>query len=478
LIPVSNKIFEYLSSIYGEAPAKKYIEFINEEPTQYLRANTLKTSREELSANLLKEYEINTAPVNRIESALKVLDSKKIIGKTIEHIIGEYYIQGLSSMIPPLILDPKPGDTVLDLCAAPGSKTTELAELMNNRGTLVANEIQLNRVKMLVYNLDRMNIANAGVIHTKGEWLSKHYSGHFDKILVDAPCSGLGIIQKKEEVSDWWSIERAGKLGDLQLRLLIAAIKMAKIGGEIVYSTCTLTIEENELIMNKVLDKYPVEIMEINLPIKSHPAFTNYRGIKLNPELSKTKRILPWEADTDGFFVVKLQKTGDTISPEQTIPRQKYTKFFGINDRELKPLIKNLIDEFQLPEEKLSEYKYLVKGNDIFIISREWNDPFPGHFQRIGTKLGVKDKNNRLSLHTQGAQLFHKHIKNNIYEITELDHLKKYLEGGVIRIENKTEGQCIIKYKNYILGTAIITKTGIKSRFPRAKRTQEIYTDF
>ena len=478
MLPVSSKIYKYLSSLYGEASAKTYIEFINEEPTQYLRANRLKTSREELSSNLLKEYGIKTTPVNKIDSALKVLDSKKLTGKTIEHIIGEYYIQGLSSMIPPLILDPKPYETVLDLCAAPGSKTTELAELMNNRGTLIANEIQLDRVKMLVYNLDRMSIANAGVIHSKGEWLSKHYAEHFNKILVDVPCSGLGIIQKKDEVSDWWSIERAVKLGDLQLRLLIAAIKMLKTGGEIVYSTCTLTIEENELIMNKVIDKYPVQIMEINLPIKSHPAFTNYGGIKLNPELSKAKRILPWEADTDGFFIVKLQKTGETVPPEQTSPFQKDLNFLDLDNRKLKPIIKNLITEFSLSEEKLSEYQYLVKGNDIFIVSRDWEDPFPGHFQRIGTKLGVIDKNNRLALHTQGAQLFHDHIKNNIYEITEQDQLKKYLEGGVVRKENKTEGQCVIKYKNYILGTAVITGAGIKSRFPRAKRTQEIYTDF
>jgi 16S rRNA (cytosine1407-C5)-methyltransferase len=295
---------------------------------------------------------------------------------------------------------------------------------------------------------------------------------------VDAPCSGLGIIQKKEEVSDWWSIERVEKLGDLQLRLLVAAIKMAKVGGEIVYSTCTLTLEENELILNKVLDKYPVEVLDINLPVKSHPAFTNYGEIKLSPELLKAKRILPWEADTDGFFITKLRKTGETTPPEQTIPNQKDLKFLSFNNRELKSIIKNLITEFSLSEDKLLEYQYLVKGNDVFIVSREWDDPFPGHFQRIGTKLGVIDKNKHLTLHTQGAQLFHNHIKNNIFEITEQDQLKKYFEGGIIKKENITEGQRVIKYKNYILGTAVVTKTGIKSRFPRAKRTQEIYTNF
>jgi 16S rRNA (cytosine1407-C5)-methyltransferase len=478
LSSVSNKIRDYISSLYGESSAKKYIEFIDEVPTQYLRVNRLKTTPVKLSSILLREYDIKTTTLKNVNNALKVADGKKLVGKTIEHIIGEYYIQGLSSMIPPLILNPKPGDVVLDMCAAPGSKTTELGELMNNQGTLVANEIQLDRVKMLVYNIDRMNIVNTGVIHTKGEWLSKNYSDHFDKILVDAPCSGLGIIQKKEEVSNWWAIERAEKLGDLQLRLLIAAIKMVKTEGEIIYSTCTMTLEENELILNKVLDKYPVEVMDIQLPVKSHPAFTNYGGVKLNPEISKARRILPWEADTDGFFIIKLKKMGDTIPPEQTIPNQKELKIVNYNNKDLKTILKNIISEFNLPEDILSKYQYLVKGNDIFIISEEWNDPYPGHFQRIGTKFGVIDKNKKLSLHTQAAQLLQNYISNNIYEIEEQDQLKKYLEGGIIKRELNIKGQCVVKYKDYILGTAVVTKAGIKSRFPRAKRTQEIYTDF
>ena len=304
---VSNKIFDYLSSLYGESPAKNYLDFINAESTPYIRVNKLKTSKEKLSQILLKDYNIKTENIKGIKDALKISEKSDLLGKTIEHIIGEYYIQGLSSMIPPLILNPEPNDVVLDLCAAPGSKTTELAEIMENRGTLVSNEIQLDRVKMLVYNLDRMNIVNTGVIHTKGEWLSKHYADHFDKVLVDAPCSGLGIIQKKGEVNDWWSVERAERLGELQLKLLIAAIKMAKVGGEIVYSTCTLTPEENELILDKVLEKYPVEIQEIELPVKSHPGLTNYNGRDLNPEISKGRRIFPWEADTDGFFIIKLK---------------------------------------------------------------------------------------------------------------------------------------------------------------------------
>ena len=475
---VSNKIYKYLNSLYGESSAKKYIDFINEEPSQYIRVNKLKTSKEKLSQTLWKDYNIKAEGIEGIKNALKISEKSDLLGKTIEHIIGEYYIQGLSSMIPPIILNPKPENVVLDLCAAPGSKTTELAEIMENRGTLVSNEIQLDRVKMLVYNLDRINIVNTGVIHTKGEWLSKHYADHFDKVLVDAPCSGLGIIQKKGEVNDWWSLERAERLGDLQLKLLIAAIKMTKVGGEIVYSTCTLTPEENELILDRVLEKYPVEVQEIKLPVNSHPALLDYNGKKINSEISKGRRIFPWEADTDGFFIIKLKKTGETNPPLQTLPAQRKLKLLNSDNKEISTLLKNISDYFGIPKEILSNYKYLLKSNDIFLVSKDWDDPYPGQFQRIGTKLGIIDRNKQLTLHTQAAQVFQEHISKNIYAVENHDELKKYLEGGIIKKEINIDGQCVIKYKDYILGTAIVTKTGIKSRFPRAKRTQQIYMDF
>lgn len=474
---VSNKIYDYLASLYGESSAKKYLGFIDEKPSRYIRVNTLKTNVEKLSDTLRKDYGIITESVPGLDNALKIKEDPGLLGITIEHIIGEYYIQGLSSMIPPVILNPSPGDLVLDLCAAPGSKTTELAEIMKNRGTLISNEVQLDRVKMLVYNLDRMNIINTGVSHTKGEWLSKHYSDHFDKVLVDAPCSGLGIIQKKGEVSDWWSLERAQRLGDLQLRLLIGAVKMTRVGGEIVYSTCTLTPEENELVLNKVLEKYPVEVMEITLPVESHPGLTTYNGVQLNSELEKARRILPWEADTDGFFIVKLRKKGSTEAPGQTIPNQKEIKILGPDKKEMRPLLKNLSETFGIPEDVFSRYRYLLKSNDIFLISEDWEDPYPGHFQRIGTKLGTIDKNNKLVLHTQAAQVFQEYIERNIYVIENQDELRRYLEGGIIKSDTGIKGQCVIKYKDYILGSAVVTGSGIKSRFPRAKRTQEIYTD-
>ncbi len=475
---VSEKIITYLNSLFGEHSAEKYLEFIKAEPTQYIRVNPLKTSREELTKLLKTNYSIETKEVRSIPSALKIISGNDVVSKTIEHIIGLYYMQGLSSMIPPLVLNPAPHDVVLDLCSAPGSKTTELCELMQNKGTVVANEISLNRVKMLVYNIDRMNITNAGVLHYKGEWLSKIYTGYFDKILVDAPCSGLGIIQKKGEVSDWWSLERAGMLGELQLKLLVGAIKMAKVGGEIVYSTCTLTPEENELVIENILKKYPVEVEEMELPVPSRAGFTSYNGKQLNPSLEKAKRILPWEADSDGFFIIKLKKIDATNSPEQIKAGGRDLKLLPFTNKNVQNHLLNIIDEFGIPAEVLNEYNYLLKGNDIFFVNKYWQDNNPGMFQRIGTKFGSIDRNGKTTLHTQAAQVLEKYISKNIFVIENQSELKNYLDGGNIKRSNNLKGQCAVQYNNHILGTAVITDAGIKSRFPRAKRTQEIIKEF
>jgi len=474
LIEISGNIFSYISSLYGEEAAKVYSEYIKQDPAQYIRVNTIKTNTKNLILKLKNDYSIKTEEIELVPNALKVTQENNTLGKTIEHIIGEYYIQGLSSMIPPLILSPQKFETVLDLCAAPGSKTTEISEMMLNKGTLIANEVALKRVKMLVYNIDRMNIMNTSIISTKGEWLSKIYDSYFDKILVDAPCSGLGIIQKKEEISNWWSQEIAERLGDLQLRLLIAAIKMVKTGGTVVYSTCTLTPEENEFIIDKALKKYPIELEYIELPVKSHEGFTSYNGTTLDPNLSKTRRILPWEVNSDGFFIAKLKKMGDTISPGISIPKQRVIKLIHSWGKEIRSYLKGLSNEFGIDESVLENYRYIIKKNEIFFVDNSWNDNNPGLFERIGTKFGTIDKNGEIILHTQAAQVLQNEIYKKIITIESTGQLKKYFEGGTIKDNLFELGQCVINYKDFILGTAVVTKEGIKSRFPRAKRTQEI----
>ena len=469
---LGENITNYLTENFGEEYAKRYEEYIFSEPSYYVRLN--RTCNEERIIKNLSAYGIKLKSIPNVDFAYLITTGLENAGKTLEYILGKYYIQSLSSMIPPLVLNPSEDERTLDLCAAPGSKTTELSELMNNRGTLYANEISVPRLRSLVHNLDKLNSVNVGVLNFKGELLSKIYDSYFDKILVDAPCSALGIIQKKDEVTNWWNNKQMEKIANLQLRLLISAIKMAKVGGEIVYSTCTLTLEENELVIQTVLKKYPVELLEIDLPVPSHPAFTKYGKENLNPELKKCRRIIPWEIQSEGFFVAKLRKTGDTESKEKAIPQKRKDKIVTAEDKSISQYLNDIEEKFGFERETLNEFKYILKNKDIFYINKNWFAESLAPFNRVGTKFGNIDNRNTTHLHTQAAQLIGKYATKNVVELQTLEELRTYLDGGIIKSIKLEPGQKIIKYGDYFVGMATSTKDGLKSQFPRAHRTGKI----
>lgn len=470
---VSSKIYDYFKNLYGKNSADKYLEFIDKEFIQYIRVNEAKITRDNLSSVLYSKYQIKSEALPNFKNVLKIIDGNDRIGKTIEHVLGFYYIQSLSSMMPPIVLNPDENDIVLDLCGAPGSKSTQLAELMNNSGTLIINEIDNERLKSLVFNLERMNVINASIIHSKGEVLSRVYHNHFSKVLVDAPCSGLGIIQKKGEVSNWWSLDHVERLQQLQLRLLIAAIKMAKVGGEIVYSTCTLSVEENELVIDKILEKYPVELLEIDLPVPSRQAFTEYDGKQLNPQLKNAIRILPWEIESDGFFLVKIKKVGETGQSEKDEKVKTEIRLVNSNHKDIQHYLNYITEHFGIEKNVLENFKYIFRGRDIYFVNKSWTDDNIGLFTRIGLKFGTLDKKNRITFHSQAAQLLEKNITKFIYDLKNEDELKNYLTGWKIKDANILDGQYAIRYNNWVLGTAIKNDEGLKSRFPRTKRTQK-----
>lgn len=472
---VSDRIYSYLTVTFGEDAAKNYSDFIDENPAKYIRVNERRIKRDTLAIRLFDTYGIKTEAIPYPSNALKIIDGFDYAGSTLEIAFGFYYMQALTSMLPPLVLNPTSTDLVLDLCSAPGSKTTQIAEMMDNKGILIVNELEIDRIKALVFNLDKMNFLNYGVVNSRGEILSKYYNSYFDKILVDAPCSGLGIIQKKNEVGKWWSLERVNNLCVIQNKLLVSAIKMLKVGGDLVYSTCSLTPEENELIINRILEKYPVDVEAVDMPIKQHKGLTEYQGVQLDKRLSKAIRIFPWEVDSDGFFLIKLKKTGETNATEQI----KWKKHFVLTmhshtDNILKEKLKVLADEFGMESTVFSNYKFIVKRNDIYFTSSEWNDDNLGLFHRVGTKFGMIDKNGKIVLHSFAAQIFQKHISKNIYDIQHLDELRLYLMGSLINNVQLPSGQYVIRFNGFTLGTGVVIKAGLKSRYPRSSRTQTI----
>ncbi len=472
MIEVSENIANYIQNVFGNEFLAKYKEYVASPFIQYVRIPGNSDEQRGIVDSLL-HYDIKLSKVKNVPNAYSVLAGNDEIGKTLEHALGKYYIQSLSSMIPPLVLNPTSKNTAIDMCAAPGSKATQLAEMMNNSGTLYVNEPSIGRTKSLAHNLDKLNILNAGMLTSKGELLSKYFDNYFDKVLVDAPCTALGVIQKKQEVSNWWNENRVSALSETQYKILVSGVRTAKVGAEILYSTCTLTLEENELVVERILEKYPVELMDIELPVKSHQGFIKYGDRKLNPELAKTRRIIPWEINSEGFFIAKFRKTGETVPSKKMDIRETELEFVDWDNKVVKEYIENISDWYGIDIEILKQYKYLFKKNEMHFIKSEWHTDNLSVFARAGLKLGKIDKRGNIVLHTLAAQALQKHITKNIIELELKEHLKNYLTGGTIRsmIDVKPLGRKVVRYNGDMIGGAIATKDGLKSQFPRALRT-------
>src|SRR3989344_2943354 len=221
-----------------------------------IRVNTLKITIKELKERLKKNWTLEQIPWCEegfwIEHAKK---ERRDIGNLIEHSLGYFYTQEAASMIPPIVLGPKPGDIVLDMAASPGSKTTQIAQYMQNKGILIANDYTIERMKPLSINLQRCGVTNAVITLMEGQWFRKSRI-EFDKVLVDAPCSGTGTIRKSLKTLRIWNPDMVRRLSITQKQLIETGFNLLKEKGTLVYSTCSLEPEENEAVVDFLLKKY------------------------------------------------------------------------------------------------------------------------------------------------------------------------------------------------------------------------------
>jgi tRNA (cytosine49-C5)-methyltransferase len=235
------------------------------------------------------------------------------LGKAIEHLLGYYYIQELSSMMPIIALNPKENEIIIDLCAAPGSKTTQAAAKISNTGTIIANDASKGRIGILSTNIQRCGVTNAIITHAPGEMLCSRLSKiklKANKILVDAPCSGEGTIRSSVQSVKMFSKNLINKLSGIQKRLVKSAINALEDEGEMIYSTCTHAPEENEAIVSYILENFPeMEIVDVNIPLRTRKGITEWNGITYHKNVTKAVRIYPQDNDTEGFFISKFRKT-------------------------------------------------------------------------------------------------------------------------------------------------------------------------
>ena len=266
-----------------------------------IRVNTLKTSADELinAVTGLKQ-------IPWCSEGFYIEKKETAVGNLKEHFLGYFYVQEGASMIPALILNPEEGDLVLDMSAAPGSKTTQMAALMKNKGVIIANDIKWDRIKALSMNLQRCGVLNTVITIYKGE---RFPDIKFDKILLDAPCSGTGTLQKSPDTLRIYNPGMIKKLSYQQRRLVLRACSLLKPNGILVYSTCSLEPEEDEEVIDYLLQKTDAKLESAKLlKLKSSPAILKFEGKEYNSEIEKCLRIWPQDNNTEGFFVAKIRK--------------------------------------------------------------------------------------------------------------------------------------------------------------------------
>lgn len=304
-----------LTDMYGRSIFRELEKTFVERPTTF-RVNTLKHFSTSALKQEIEERGFKLKQISWYKDAFVLLNKRKReLTELPMYEEGKIYIQSLASMLPPLVLDPKPGEKVLDVTAAPGSKTSQIAAMMEKKGELIANDNNKVRFFKLKHNMELLGaLDDSGFLTLRmedGAWFCKEYPAYFDKILLDAPCSAEArFVQGKPKTYGYWSDRKIKEMAYKQRKLLLSAWTALKPGGTLVYSTCTFAPEENEMQISRLLERFPdqVEVISIVLPkLKTLPPLVSWKGKTFHPQVKRAIRIFPTN-EIEGFFVAKMKK--------------------------------------------------------------------------------------------------------------------------------------------------------------------------
>ena len=439
------KFTERMKNMLGDEYGA-FISALENEPIRAgLRINALKENAE--NAILSESGESKRVPW--CETGY-FADKSAISGSHPYHAAGLIYFQEPSAMSVVEGLPIDAGDYVLDLCAAPGGKSTQAAARLNGTGLLVSNEIVKKRAEILSGNIERMGIKNAVVTNESPEKLAKKYPSFFDKIIIDAPCSGEGMFRKEPQAVTEWSIEHTKSCAARQKNIIDSAVKMLRGSGYIIYSTCTFAPEENEQVVSYILDNYNFELCEI--PALSMLSDGVPEWSDGNADLTKTKRIFPHREKGEGHFIALLRNLDDTPAERPVIKPQKVDlKFY--REFEKTALNCELQGNFTLFGDNLYLVPDGIDINGVKVI-------------RAGLHLGIIKKNRFEPSHA-AAMAFPKDYFKNIAEYGIAD-ANKYLSGEVLPCKEK--GWCAVTYNGFVLGWGKSDGAVLKNHYPKGLR--------
>ena len=361
-------------------------------------------------------------------------------GLHVYHEAGVYYLQEASAMAPVALLDPKPGERVCDLCAAPGGKTTQIAGRMLGRGFLVCNEINPKRAKILSRNIERMGVANALVTNEHPETLASRFPGFFDRVLVDAPCSGEGMFRKEEAAVTDWSQETVQMCARRQREILDSAARLVRPGGRLVYSTCTFAPEEDEETVAAFLEAHPDFTPE---PVEA-PWFV--------PGENASYRMWPHKLLGEGHFAAVLRKTQGESEDIPACPGERCPKAWESFAKEL---------DITLPEGKAVSF-----GQSLYWAPMELPELNRLKVLRPGLELGTERKGRFEPAHALALWLKTCAVTESFPP--ESPEMKAYLHGDVVPSGKK--GWCLVQAGGYAIGWGKGDGSVLKNHYPKGLR--------
>lgn len=430
---------------------------------QALRFNTLKVQSPEERMRILKTLKISSDKKVSWANEAYYFDENVRPGKHPYHEMGLYYIQEPSAMSAAALLAPKPGMRVLDLCAAPGGKSTQLATYLGDSGLLVSNEINTQRSRILSQNIERMGIKNAIVTNEDSFVLASHFPGFFNAIQVDAPCSGEGMFRKLPEAIEQWSLENVAICAARQKEILDNAAVMLKPGGVIVYSTCTFSKEENEDVIDYFLER--------------HPDFT----------LEEMERFWPHKVDGEGHFVAKLVRRGCVDTELKADRKTKKNKNSKNRKNETKPALTKenmkLLSEFL--DETISEdmaawiknSRLVMFGEQLYRLPDMEVDIKGLKVQRAGLHIGEFKKQRFEPSHSLALALKLNDAKNLVKLTCDNPQAIGFFNGQSVMLSDEQAAECkkgwaLVCVDGYPAGWGKVNGVQVKNHYPKGLRNK------
>lgn len=427
----------------------EFIKSYDHEKSHGLRLNLLKTSMESFK----EKNKLTLDSIPWVEEGFFYKGEERP-GKHPYHEAGVYYIQEPSAMSVGAFVEAKPGEKVLDLCAAPGGKSTHVASQLGQKGLLVANEIYPQRAKILSQNIERMGVKNAIVLNETPARLAKHFPLYFDRIVVDAPCSGEGMFRKEPSVMKSWVEHGNDYFVKLQQEITSYALKMLRPGGMLLYSTCTFSPLEDEQIVSRMLKEDPdLELVEPEWYEgfdHGHPEWSDN-----NQELTKCVRIWPHRMKGEGHFLALLKKKGESsrLKERQTEKAKMPQELSSFLQTVKKPLA---LDRLEIRQEK------------VFVHPDCRRDLKGLRIMRSGLLLGECLKNRFEPSQALAMALRADEYPNVLYLSREDDRVIRYLKGETIDLrdeESVEKGWVLICVDNYPLGFGKAAGGSVKNKY-------------